>query len=425
MLLHWIWLAHRPGVSDWMKVGLMRHFQDPEDVYYADGEAYDYVEGLSKEAREGLRDKNLSRAEKILAQCGEEKLHLLTIRDGAYPARLKNIADPPILLYYKGRLPDLDGCPTIGVVGTRRASAYGMTAAKRMGYQIGKCGGIVVSGMAFGIDGLAMAGALSAGQPVVGVLGCGADIVYPASNRALFQDVEGHGCILSEFPPGTPPMKHNFPKRNRIISGLSCGVLVVEAPEKSGALITAHQAAEQGREVFVVPGNIDVPSFVGSNRLLREGAIAVSSGWDILSEYAGQFPDKIHKDETPSSQTAYADEVLRPSGEGEEPLAKVAQKPDFPKGMPGVNKELNKKSIDKEPHAAYIDFHKQINQAAKKPKLSRDEERIVEALAQGQRLVDDVIAETGMTTGKMLSVLTMLELKGVIKRLPGKRISLT
>ena len=179
------------------------------------------------------------------------------------------------------------------MVGTRHASPYGMTTAKKMGYQITKCGGIVVSGMAYGIDGMAMKGALTAGAPVVGILGCGAEMVYPPSNRPLFSDVENYGCIMSEFPPGTPPVKWNFPKRNRIISGMSCGVLVVEAPEKSGALITARCAADQGRDVFVVPGNIDVPTFVGSNRLLRDGAIAVSSGWDILSEYQMQFPDKI------------------------------------------------------------------------------------------------------------------------------------
>ena len=127
----------------------------------------------------------------------------------------------------------------------------------------------------------------------------------------LFRDTEEYGCILSEFAPGTPPAKWTFPKRNRIISGLSCGVLVVEAPEKSGALITARLAAEQGRDVFAGPGNIDQPSFVGSNRLLRDGAIMVSSGWDVLSEYEALFPDKIRKEDAPAHQTAYPDEVRK------------------------------------------------------------------------------------------------------------------
>ena len=417
MLVHWIWLAHRPGLNDRIKVALLQQFRDPEDIFFADSGVYDHIDGLSDEAKASLRDKDLIPAEDILDRCSREKIHLLTFQDAAYPNRLKNISDPPILLYYKGRLPDFDGMPLIGVVGTRKASAYGMTTAKRMGYQIGRCGGIVVSGMAYGIDGMAMSGALTAGQMTVGVLGCGADIVYPVSNKALFADVEQYGCILSEFAPGTPPAKWTFPKRNRIISGLSCGVLVVEAPEKSGALITARQAADQGRDVFVVPGNIDLPSFVGSNRLLRDGAIAVSSGWDILSEYEALYPDKIRKDDRKPIQMAYPDEVRKAAEEAEN-LPKVAQKPRLPKKSGNLKKEINKKVIDKEPSSSYSDVNDILT------KLSEEERAIVTAIRDGERLVDDVIAETGLTTGKLLASLTMLELKGIIKRHPGKRISL-
>ena len=418
MLLHWIWLAHRPSVTDRMKVALLQHFSDPEDVFYADSDAFQYVEGLTKEAKESLADKDLEEARKILAICRKDDLHILTFRDAAYPARLKNIADPPILLYYKGNLPDLDGSPAIGIVGTRKASAYGLQTAKRMGYQIGCCGGIVVSGMALGIDSVAMAGAMAADQCVVGVLGCGANVVYPPSNRSLFADTERYGCIISEFAPGTPPVKWNFPRRNRIISGLSCGVLVVEAPEKSGALITARQAADQGRDVFVVPGNIDVSSCAGSNRLLRDGAVAVSSGWDVLSEYQGLYPDKIHKDLTPAIQNAYSDELQRCTGEEEKHPAKVAQTPQIPRKKENLKEELKKKGIDKEPSSPYIDLNDIL------PKLSEEERAFVLTLRNGEKLVDEVIAETGMTTGKVLALMTMLELKGVIRRLPGKRVTL-
>ena len=417
MLVHWIWLAHRPGVSDRMKVRLLQHFQEPEDIYFADRESYRHVEGMTVEAAEALKDKDLSSAEAVLDTCRREGLHLLTFRDAAYPSKLKNIADPPILLYYKGQLPDFDALPVIGVVGTRKASAYGMQTAKRMGYQIGKCGGIVVSGMAYGIDGMAMSGALTADQITVGILGCGADIVYPQSNRALFRDVERYGCILSEFAPGTQPARWTFPKRNRIISGLSNGVLVVEAPEGSGALITANHALEQGRDVFVVPGNIDQPGFVGSNRLLRDGAVLVSSGWDILSEYTALYPDKIHRDSGTPHQTVYPDEVAKALAETEKPLPKVAQNRSLPGKSKSLKKKLEKISIDNEPSEAYSDVNTTL------PKLSADEQLIVSALSRGERLVDDVIAETGLTTGKMLALLTMLELKGVVKRLPGKRIA--
>ena len=222
---------------------------------------------------------------------------------------------------------------------------------------------------------------------------------------------------MSEFPPGTPPVKWNFPKRNRIISGMSCGVLVVEAPEKSGALITARCAADQGRDVFVVPGNIDVPTFVGSNRLLRDGAIAVSSGWDILSEYQMQFPDKIRKDTSPSRQSVSAEELQKVT-EGEKPLAKVAQKSRiFGKKHPPKEIE-DKKVIDKADSSLYSDVNDIL------PKLSEQEQQIVTALQGGERLVDDVIAETGLPAGKVLATLTLLEVKGVVKRLPGKRVCL-
>ena len=417
MIVHWIWLATRPSITDWVKVELLHHFQDPENVYFAEADSYKQVEGLTPEGLESLKDKDLRPAEKILGDCHKEKLQSLTFQDAAYPSRLKNISDPPLVFYYKGRLPDFDGSPLIGVVGTREASPYGLTSAKKLGYQIAKCGGIVVSGMAYGIDGMAMKGALTAGTPVVGILGCGAEMIYPRSNRALFADVENYGCIMSEFPPGTPPAKWNFPKRNRIISGMSCGVLVVEAPEKSGALITARCAADQGRDVFVVPGNIDVPTFVGSNRLLRDGAIAVSSGWDILSEYEMQFPDKIRKDTAPSRQSVSAEE-LQKAAEVEKPLPKVAQKSRiFGKKQPPKKNE-EKKVIDKAESSLYSDVNDIL------PKLSQQEQQIVSALKGGERLVDDVIAETGLPAGKVLATLTLLEVKGVVKRLPGKRISL-
>ena len=410
MLVHWIWLATRPSLTDLVKVELVRHFGDAEGVYYAGD--YAGIEGLTEEGVDALKDRNLTPAEEILAQCDREGLRVLTWQDAGYPGRLRNIPDPPLVVYYKGRLPDFDGLPLIGVVGTRKASVYGLTAAKRLGYQIARCGGVVVSGAAAGIDSSSMQGALTAGGSVIGVLGCGADVVYPASNRALFADTARYGCLLSEFPPGTPPYKWNFPKRNRIISGLSCGVLIVEAPEKSGALITARQAADQGRDVFVVPGNIDVDSFVGSNRLLRDGAIAVSSGWDILSEYEGQFPGKIRRYDRDARQTACPEEAAA------QREAKVAQKPARPKAKQSEKPEPDKKGIDNGGATPYIDLNDIL------PGLSPDERAIVTAIGANGRLVDDVIADTGLSAGKVLAMLTLLEVRGVVRRLPGRQVTL-
>ena len=418
MLVHWIWLAHRPGVNDRMKAELLRHFSDPEDIYFADGEAFSHIDGLTKENLESLRDKDLSPAEKILSDVMKYKLHILTYRDVAYPRRLKAIADPPLVLYYKGSLPDFDNNPVIGVVGTRKCTPYGLSAAKKFGHEIASCGGILVSGLAEGIDAIAMKSALSAGGCPVGILGCGAEQVYPKKNQWLFADTERYGCILSEFPPETPAYGWNFPKRNRIISGLSCGVLVVEAPKGSGSLHTARHALEQGRDVFVVPGNLDQPTFEGSIQLLRDGATLVSSGWDILSEYEALYPGKIRRDTKPSRQRVYADELPRQTEEtGKKPL-KVAQKASVPRSEPIKKEKSYKKDVDKLSTGNYSDVNKDLSA------LSPEQRAIVKALSGGERLVDQIIAETGLSAGRVSTALTMLVIKGYVAKLPGNRFHL-
>ena len=413
MLIHWIWLSMRPGITDRDKAGLLRHFHDPEEIYFASPESFSRVEGMEQEALDALLDKDLLPAEDVLAECARKKIRILTWQDAAYPASLKNIVDPPLVLYYKGQLPDFDQIPVIGIVGTRKASLYGMNTAKQMGYQIARCGAAVVSGMATGIDAMAMKGALTGESAVIGVLGCGVDVVYPASNRALYDDMVQHGCLISEFLPGTPPYKWNFPKRNRIISGLSNGVLVVEAPERSGSLITARQAAEQGRDVFVVPGNIDVPTFVGSNALLRDGAIAVSSGWDVVSEYRHLYPARIVRFTAAARQRASDAEMQAEENQ----TAKVAQKPKLPEKKQPPQPKKDKKDIDNAVTTAYSDTKQSIVQ------LSPDEQLIMDQLAGKEQLVDDVIAGTGLPAGKVLAALTMLQVKGAVKSLPGRRVA--
>jgi len=417
MLVHWIWLATRPNLNDRLKVEILRHFQDPEDAYFADSGSYEQFDGIPEEAVQSLRDKDLTRAEEILSQCQDKDIRILTYQDAMYPNRLKNISDPPLVFYYRGSLPEFDALPVIAVVGTRSATAYGLSIAKRIGTQIARCGGLVVSGLATGIDTMAMRGALSAGKPVVGLMGCGVDVVYPQSNRSLLLDTARHGCLLSEFPPGTPPLKWNFPKRNRIISGLSCGVLVVEAPERSGALITANLAADQGRDVFVIPGNVDVAACAGSNALLREGGIAVSTGWDILSEYKDLFPGIIRRDTGPVLQTLYPEEAEAHVQREKNP-AKVAQKSHVPRKEARRLPENDKNVIDNAASSAYSGLTEKL------PSMTSDERSVLEQLKNGEKLVDDVIAGSGLTSGAVLSTLTLLEVKGLVERLPGRRVCL-
>ena len=409
MLIHWIWLATRPNMNDRQKKLVLDAFGDPEDAFSEDEAAYLQVQGLHKEALEALKDKNLAEAQKILRQCVDKDISICTYHDKTYPKRLKHIVDPPLVLYHKGAIPNMEAAPVIAAVGTRRASAYGMNVSRRMGYQIAACGGILVSGVAAGIDGMAMQGALLAGGRVVGVLGCGVDVVYPKSNSRLFSDMGRNGCLISEFPPETLPYRWNFPKRNRIISGLSNGVVVIEAPEASGSLITAKQALEQGRDVFCVPGNVDMPTFAGSNALMRDGAIPVRDGWDVVSEYESMYPEAVHALE--------ASVEIRDVLDDEKVVPRVAEKTHYPEKKRPIDKKKEKKPIDNGWEQPYSDVKDKL------PKLP-DTERQIAQLLTNERLVDDLIAETGLPAAKVGAALTMLEIKGIIKRLPGKRISL-
>lgn len=381
MRVYWLWLATRPEMSDREKLAVLTHFGSPEDCYYAEKQAYSESLSLSESALESLCDKDLKEAESILSDCEKKKIHILTFGDDLYPGVLRNIADPPLVLYYRGSLPDFDREPMIGVVGTRKASAYGLSTARQMGRQIAAHGGIVVSGMAEGIDAMATWGALDAGKAAVGILGNGVDRVYPACNRELYRKMEQQGCLISEYPPGTAPNRWNFPKRNRIISGLSKGVLVVEAPVKSGALITARQALDQGRDVFVVPGNIGVASCEGSNALLKEGALLVTSGWDVVGEYACRYPDKIRKE------------------------------------IPVAERTDDKIVVDNTMQPLYSDGE---NNTAD---LSDTEKTVLAAIGTGEQLIDTVIAETGMSSSDILAALTMLEVSGFVTTRPGGWVS--
>lgn len=393
MLTYWLWLHLLEGVTPSQKRALLDYFHDPEELYRAKESTYRAVTQLPEEGYVALSNKDLTRARALAAECSQKRVGIVTIGDSGYPARLKQIPDAPLVLYYRGRLPNWEGYPAIGVVGTRKASGYGLQIAEKMGAEIAACGGLLVSGIATGIDSTAMKQALLQGGPVVGVLGFGADVIYPASNRKLFAEMEEKGCLLTEYPPGTPGYKWHFPRRNRLISGISHGVLVVEAPERSGALITARHAMEQGREVFVVPGNIGSETSVGSNNLLREGATAAFEGYDILREYESRFPGQIRK-------------------------AAPKQIPQIPEKVEAKSTKPAKIPIDKEVFTQYS----VLNSGAFN--LTEEEKALLSHITPKIEGVDEVIARSGMETAKAMSVLTKLSLKGLVKHHPGKCISL-
>lgn len=400
MLIYWIWFAQLKKLSKSQKQWLLEYFRDPEEIYHSEAKCYAGVEGMTQEILQALEQKNLDEARKILTQCEEKGIGILTFLDDAYPVKLRNTADAPMVLYYRGYLPDWENVPVIGIVGTRKATPYGMNTALRFGRQIAACGALVVSGGASGIDTMAMQGAMDIGKPVVGVLGCGVDVVYPKPNRQMFEAVLQNGCLLSEYPPGTQALGWHFPERNRIISGMSNGLLVVEAPERSGALNTARHAMEQGRDVFAVPGNVDVAACVGSNALLQERAFAALSGWDVVKQYEPFYPGKLHNCSMPL------------------PTAKVAQKPAIPQNLKNSSTDNNKKSIDKEEKSTYS----VLNVA--RPPLSETEASVLAQITREVSCLDDIIDRTQLPAGTVKSALTRLALKGLVVNHPGGRVSL-
>jgi DNA processing protein len=251
---------------------LARRFSWPEDV--------------ANVLADRLSERNMRREKAQRLKSGAEFVCLL---DEGYPAALREIPDAPLLLFYKGELGLLKR-PAIGVVGSRKPTPYGRAACAHLVKQLSEAGFVIVSGMAYGIDAEAHRSCLRAGGQTVGVLGCGIDQIYPPSNRKLFEEIGASGLLLSEYPPGAPPLPGLFPERNRIISGLSLGVLVVEAAERSGSLITADCALEQGREVFAVPGPIFSEVSVGPHNLIKQGAKLVTNSGDIIEEFARFLP---------------------------------------------------------------------------------------------------------------------------------------
>ncbi len=396
MQTYWIWLAQKPNLVPRDKKQLLSHFGDIQSLYRADKAQLSRL-GLKGRALAALADKELSESQAIVQACAQKHIGILTYGDEAYPAALRQIVDPPLVLYTLGKVPDWEKLAAIGVVGTRKATPFGRDTARRISGELVRCGAAVISGMASGVDTAATEGALDHGGIALGVLGCGIDRIYPANNRALYYRMYAQGCLLSEYPPGTQPQKWYFPARNRIISGLSLGVLVVEAPEKSGALITARAALEQNRDVFAVPAP-DAPAYAGGNDLIAQGATPAASGWGLLSTYSRRLPGRFWEaPPLPGHSWDIATSVPAPA--------------------PGTPERSDKKSIDKGAAPPY-------SVVENRPGLSPQAQAVLAALSQGDADMDDVIARAGLDPSNSLAVLTMLEMRGLIVRLGGRRIAL-
>ena len=394
MLKYWIWLAELPGLRNQFRLALLRHFGSPEDIFSADRRELLLAEGVPQKQAELALNRDLGKADRIMGECQRLNQRILTIQDAEYPRRLRNIFDPPIVLYAKGRLPAIDEEAAIAVVGTRECTPYGIACAERLSQELAAGGALVVTGLARGVDAAAARGALRAGGRVVGVTGGGLDVYYPYENRNLYDDTAAAGVLISEYPPGTPAEGRHFPVRNRIMSGLSVAALVVEAPERSGALITARLALEQGRDVYAVPGAIGAPESVGCNRLIQDGAGVVTCGWDILRDYAERFPEKLHR---VKNLPAWTPLPARHSAPPETP----------PPPAPEPESSRALRSID--------------------PKdLTDDPAVLLRAMETENPIqVDDLIQKTEIPARRVLSALTLLEIDGLVRQHSGKRYTRT
>lgn len=441
----WFSLKSLPGAR--VPCRLMEAFGSAKAIYQADEKALLQVEGVTQAFADKLADKSMDEALQIIDFCNRRHITILPCDSPDFPKRLRRLPDFPLLLYIRGVLPDIDRQVCIAAVGTRRVTEYGGMNAYLICRDLARAGAIVVSGMANGIDTCCHRGALDALGITLAVLGCGIDVVYPKNNADLAEEIARTGALITEFAPGTPPAAYNFPKRNRIISGLCLGTLVVEADRQSGAMITARTAQMQGRDIFALPGNVGEMNSLGTNDLIKEGARIVTDAVDILSEYELLFPEVLHPERLlvplPTVDLDYRHGIFRVASprriivddrpESKKPPLKMwpdakmkdqeikdekKKEPDAKKRKDDKNAGKAKagtggKSKSKAPQDA-----PQAPDAPSVP-LSDIERQVLDAMPANRSITSDEIARAGIPIAKALVALTMLEVKHLIVSLPG------
>lgn len=418
--LLWVWLSLACGAGSRVYNKLFTSFSTLREIYDAPYERFIGIDGIDVSAARSLADKDTDTAEAIMAVCAKNGWGVLTYGDRIYPKRLKMLPDPPVVLYVRGNLLDLNESVPIAVVGTRRMTEYGERLAYRLSYAMAVGGAVIVSGMALGCDAMAANGALDAGAPTVAVLGCGLDITYPKQHKTLEDHIARGGMIITEYPPGSPPEGAHFPVRNRIISGLSQGTLVVEAPLRSGALITARTSIAQGRDIFAVPGEVGRENSAGCNELIKDGAKTVTSAADILGVYEFIYPHSINV------EAAIKAELSLGSGSGHESasMRMIASRPGI--GERRAEKRAKKQTRRKlqDPPSAEeesFSFEEQRREfRAEKAPLSDGERAVYEAMGDGE-VTPDELTSRGFSASDIMSSLTMLELFGYVTAVPGGR----
>ena len=417
--LYWVWLSERCGAASHDFGRLVAEHDDPYEIYSMSNEEIEQIKVIGKPLKERLCNKVLEDSYSILKQCQREGIDIIPYTDKKYPARLRTIEDPPVLLYCKGRLPDMDTRLCIGSVGTRKMSEYGMQTAYGISYELAAAGTVVVSGMALGIDSVSACGALEANGDTVAVLGCGVSVVYPAAHKKLMQTIAKRGAVISEYPPMESPHRYNFPKRNRIISGLCQGTIVIEGDLRSGAMITATKAISQGRELFALPGKVNESNSEGPNKLIREGANVVLSSDDILNYYDFLYRDVVDKKAHTAAKlrSKVSEKILKKYGVTWKGYSERYEAPrDF-----GEEKEIKAKGKQEKTETNTVAPIQQEQDRPIESVSSIDEKtlEIFKCIPMGDAFTPDSIAEQGFDVGEVITALTLLELEGIISSLPG------
>jgi DNA processing protein len=365
--LSWLALTMTPGIASRLSARLLEEFGSPEEVFRAPLPRLERCNLPAAVAQAVYKKHAFKRAEKEIASIrGIENLRLVNRTDPEYPPMLREIYDPPTLLYVRGNAEVLT-MPCVSIVGTRKPTLYGTQMAERLGRELAARGVTVVSGMARGIDAIAHQGAMAANGRAIGVLGTGVNVCYPKENKKLYEKVLERGAIISEFPLGTHPSPENFPIRNRIVAGMPHGVVVVEGAQYSGSLITARLAMEFGREVFGVPGNVTQPVSFAPNQLIRQGAKLITNGEDVIEDLPTPIRAALVRAEAPESA------------------------------------------------------QRNLLAAAS---LNSSEKKIYELLSIDQPVhIDDIVERSALNSSEVLATLFDLEMKGIVRQLPGKQFA--
>ncbi len=390
-ILYWLWLTLKNRMTPLKAERLIEHFGSVEGVY----NAADYSEagGLDIKLIAELADKRLTDAIKINERVNELGAAAVPIDSPDYPDALRNIPKPPHVLYIRGMIPNWNSLFMISVVGTRKCSQYGKTVTRDLCANLVNNGVTIVSGMADGIDSAAAWAAIDAGGKTIAVLGSGIDVIYPRTNASLYNEICRNGCVISEYPPGSPPSRWKFPQRNRIIAGLSKGVLVTEAAEGSGSLITAREALNVGRRLYAVPGGVFHESYDGETTVIQRKAKLINRAEYIIDDLGGAPHE--------SAQTEWRSTADK--------LTDITAAPPKRSALPRTETKIVQKSAKAD---------------EKYKNLSDIERKIVTAIEKKGMSADELSRELNTPVFRLNAALTMLELKSVLKRLPGNRFEI-